>query len=109
MAALYETLHELAPSPVIELNRSVAVAMAFGPAAGLAIVDTLRSEPALAGYHLLPTVRADFLAKLARFEEACTELESALSLTRNAREQALLRERVEAYRRAAHEASQGQR
>jgi RNA polymerase sigma factor (sigma-70 family) len=96
IAALYEALAELTPSPVIELNRAVAVAMAFGPAAGLALVDALTSEPSLAGYHLLPAVRGDLLAKLGRFEEARAECERAASLTRNARERELLLERAAA-------------
>ena len=74
------------PSPVVELNRAVAVSMAFGPAAGLEIVDTLTSEPALKAYHLLPSVRGDLLRKLERFEEARTEFERAASLTKNSRE-----------------------
>jgi predicted RNA polymerase sigma factor len=78
------------PSPVVELNRAVAVSMADGPAAGLAIVDGLANEPAVAGYHLLPAVRGDFLAKLGRAEEARAEFERAASLTRNARERELL-------------------
>jgi RNA polymerase sigma factor (sigma-70 family) len=96
MVALYETLARVAPSPVVELNRAVAVAMAFGPAAGLALADELLSEPSLAGYHLLPAVRGDFLTKLGRLEEARAELERAASLTRNDRERALLRERARA-------------
>ena len=96
IAALYDALAQLAPSPVIELNRAVALAMAFGPAAGLEIVDTLTSEPSLAAYHLLPSVRGDFLAKLERFGEARTEFERAASLTRNARERTLLLERAAA-------------
>jgi predicted RNA polymerase sigma factor len=96
IAALYETLARVAPSPVVELNRAVAVAMAFGPAAGLELADALVSEPALAGYHLLPAVRGDFLAKLGRLDEARAELERAASLTRNDRERALLRERARA-------------
>ena len=94
IAALYDALAELTPSPVVELNRAVAVAMAFGPAAGLEIVDALRTEPALAGYHLLPSVRADFLARLGRADEARTELERAAGLTRNESERALLLERA---------------
>jgi RNA polymerase sigma factor (sigma-70 family) len=90
IAALYEALAQLAPSPVVELNRAVAVAMAFGPAAGLGLVDALISEPSLAGYHLLPSVRGDFLAKLGRREEARAEFERAASLTRNGRERTLL-------------------
>jgi RNA polymerase sigma-70 factor, ECF subfamily len=96
IAALYAELAAITPSPVVELNRAVAVGMASGPAAGLAIVDQLLSEGALASYHLLPAVRADFLAKLYRFEEARAELERAASLTRNARERALLLERAAA-------------
>jgi RNA polymerase sigma-70 factor, ECF subfamily len=96
IASLYEALGELTPSPVIELNRAVAVGMAFGPAAGLALVDELRDEPSLASYHLLPTVRGDLLFKLDRFAEARKEFERAASLTRNARERALLLERAAA-------------
>ena len=77
-------------SPVVELNRAVAIAMAFGPAAGLALVDELVSEPLLKGYHLLPGVRGDLLAKLGRLDEARAELERAASLARNARERELL-------------------
>jgi len=94
IASLYAELALLAPSPIVELNRAVAVAMARGPAAGLAIVDALRSEPSLAGYHLLPSVRADFLFKLGRLDEARAEFERAASLTRNAREQELMLERA---------------
>ena len=94
IAALYAALYQLSGSPVVELNRAVAVAMAEGPAAGLAIVDALVPEPALARYHLLPGVRGDLLFKLGRFAEARVELERAASLTRNARERELLRERV---------------
>ncbi|CAN5162911.1 RNA polymerase sigma factor [soil metagenome] len=96
IAALYDTLAQLAPSPVVELNRAVAVAMAFGPAAGLELVDALTSEPLLKGYHLLPGVRGDLLEKLGRFEEACAEFERAAALTRNARERELLLERAAA-------------
>jgi RNA polymerase sigma factor (sigma-70 family) len=94
ITALYDALAQLTPSPVVELNRAVAYAMAFGPAAGLEIVDPLRSEPALEGYHLLPSVRGDFLAKLGRSGEARAEFERAASLTRNARERELLLERA---------------
>ena len=94
IAGLYETLARVTNSPVVELNRAVAVAMAFGPAAGLGLVDALTEEPALRGYHLLPCVRGDLLAKLSRFDEAKAEFERALGMTRNAREQALLRARV---------------
>jgi RNA polymerase sigma-70 factor, ECF subfamily len=96
IAALYGRLARLTPSPVVELNRAVAVAMAEGPAAGLAIADRLRDEPTLRSYHLLPSVRADFLAKLGRRDEARAELERAASLTRNARERGLLLERAAA-------------
>jgi len=94
IAALYDALAELAPSPVVELNRAVAIAMAFGPAAGLELVDRLAAEPALRGYHLLPSVRGDLLARLGRLDEARVELERAAALTRNARERALLLERA---------------
>jgi RNA polymerase sigma-70 factor (ECF subfamily) len=90
IVALYEALAQVAPSPIVELNRAVAVAMAFGPAAGLELVDTLASEPYLNSYHLLPSVRGDFLFKLGRFGEAQTEFERAAVLTRNARERELL-------------------
>src|SRR5712671_3141005 len=94
IAALYDALAQTAPSPVVELNRAVAVAMAFGPAEGLALVDALVSEPALRGYHLLPAVRGDFLAKLGRHDEARAEFEHAASLTQNAREKKLLLDRA---------------
>ena len=94
IAALYADLAQLMPSPVVELNRAVAIAMAFGPAAGLALVDELTSEPSLKTYHLLPSVRGDLLTKLGRFDEARIEFEHAASLTRNARERALLLERA---------------
>jgi RNA polymerase sigma factor (sigma-70 family) len=94
IAALYAALAQLTPSPVVELNRAVAVAMAFGPAAGLELVEALADEPSLQGYHLLPSVRADLLAKLGRLDEARAELERAASLTRNARERKLLLERA---------------
>ena len=90
IAALYAALARLTPSPIVELNRGVAVAMAEGPAAGLAIVDPLREEPSLKSYHLLPSVRADLLAKLGRSGEARAEYERAASLTRNTRERELL-------------------
>ncbi len=90
IAALYLALSHLTPSPVIELNRAVALSMAFGPAAGLELADQLVSEPALEKYHLLPSVRGDFLARLGRLEEARVEFERAASLTRNERERALL-------------------
>ena len=96
IAALYEALAQLSPSPVVELNRAVALAMAFGPAAGLALVDALRGEPALASYHLLPSVRGDLLAKLGRLDEARAEFERAAALTGNARERELLLARAAA-------------
>jgi predicted RNA polymerase sigma factor len=91
-----DALAQLTPSPVVELNRAVAVGMAFGPAAGLELVDALVSAPSLKSSHLLPTVRGDFLAKLGRFEEAQEEFKRAASLTRNARERTLLIERATA-------------
>jgi RNA polymerase sigma-70 factor (ECF subfamily) len=94
IVALYDALAQLAPSPVVELNRAVAVAMAFGPQAGLELVDSLTSEASLKGYHLLPSVRGDFLTKLGRFDEARAEFEMAAELTRNARERTLLLERA---------------
>src|SRR2546421_905969 len=96
IAALYEALVQVSPSPVVELNRAVAVGMAFGPAAGLELADALTSEPSLKRYHLLPSVRGDLLAKLDRFDEARVEFERAASLTRNARERQLLLERAAA-------------
>lgn len=96
ISALYTELARILPTPVVELNRAVAVSMAAGPAAGLEIVDTLRSEPSLAAYHLLPAVRGDLLLKLGRNEEARVELERAAALTRNERERTLLRERAAA-------------
>ena len=96
IVALYDALAQLAPSPVVELNRAVAVAMAFGPAAGLELVDALTSEPSLEGYHLLPSVRGDLLARLGRLDEARAEFERAAALTQNARERELLRERAAA-------------
>jgi RNA polymerase sigma factor (sigma-70 family) len=94
IAALYQQLAILRPSPVIELNRAVAVAMASGPAAGLAIVDGLLAEPTLQSYHFLPSARGDFLEKLERFDEARGEFERAASLTQNARQRTLLLERA---------------
>jgi len=96
IANLYGALAQLTPSPIVELNRAVAVSMAFGAAAGLALVDRLTGEPSLKGYHLLPSVRGDLLMKLGRFEEARAELERAAALTRNARERELLLERAAA-------------
>jgi RNA polymerase sigma factor (sigma-70 family) len=94
IAALYRLLARVAPSPIVELNRAVALAMAEGPQAGLDLADTLQGEPVLRGYHLLPSVRADFLAKLGRREEARAELERAIGLATNLREKELLRERA---------------
>jgi RNA polymerase sigma-70 factor (ECF subfamily) len=94
IAALYDALASLVPSPVVELNRAVAVGMAFGPGAGLELVDQLMSEPSLAHYHLLPSVRGDLLKKLGRVAEARVEFQRAAALTRNERERALLLERA---------------
>jgi RNA polymerase sigma factor (sigma-70 family) len=109
IASLYQELLEYSPSPVIELNRAVAVGMAFGPAAALEIVEPLTQEPSLKTYHLLPSVRGDLLAKLDRNDEACAEFERAASLTRNARERELLLNRArvcaEAHRQASHAAN----
>ncbi len=96
IAALYDALAQLAPSPVVELNRAVAVAMAFGPAAGLELIDALTSEPSLKAYHLLPSVRGDLLAKLGRTDEARAEFARAAALARNARERKLLLDRAAA-------------
>jgi predicted RNA polymerase sigma factor len=96
IAALYVTLATLTPSPVVELNRAVAFGMAFGPQAGLDLVDALVAEASLENYHLLPSVRGDLLKKLGRFDEARREFERAASLTRNARERGLLLERATA-------------
>ncbi|HEY8196571.1 MAG TPA: RNA polymerase sigma factor [Gemmatimonadales bacterium] len=96
IASLYDALAELVPSPVVALNRAVAIGMAFGPAAGLELVDSLTEEPALENYHLLPSVRGDLLAKLGRTEEAREQFERAASLTRNVRERDLLLERAAA-------------
>jgi RNA polymerase sigma-70 factor (ECF subfamily) len=90
IAALYAELAQLLPSPIVDLNRAVAIAMAFGPQAGLALVEQLALEPALQSYHLLPSVRGELLTKLGRFDEARGEFERAASLTRNARERQLL-------------------
>lgn len=94
IANLYAALAQLTPSPIVELNRAVAVAMAFGPQAGLEIVDTLASEPSLKSYHLFPAVRADFLKKLGRLEEARIEFTRAASLAQNSRERTLLETRA---------------
>ena len=96
IVALYRTLGELLPSPIVELNRAVAVGMADGPEAGLSFVDTLIDEPTLKSYHLLPSVRGDFLTKLGRRDEARAEFERAAALTRNAQEQKLLLARAAA-------------
>jgi RNA polymerase sigma factor (sigma-70 family) len=96
IVALYDALAQLAPSPVVELNRAVAVAMAYGAEEGLALVDAIAAEPALRGYHLLPSVRGDFLEKLGRLDEARSEFERAASLTRNSREIQLLLDRAAA-------------
>ena len=90
IARLYGALAEVAPSPVVELNRAVAVSMADGPQAGLAVLDALADEPALRGYHLLPAVRGDLLERLGRGPEARAEFARAAALTRNERERALL-------------------
>ncbi|WP_256328839.1 RNA polymerase sigma factor [Variovorax sp. YR634] len=96
IAALYDALAELTPSPIVELNRAVALSMAFGPATGLEVVDALMDEPSLKGYHLLPTVRGDLLFKLGRRDEARKEFDRAAALTRNTRERALLLARARA-------------
>ena len=101
IAGLYGALGEVAPSPIVELNRAIALAMLFGPEAGLKLVDALKDDPALASYHLLPSVRGDFLTKLGRFDEARAELERAAELTQNARERALLLARAAACGEAA--------
>jgi RNA polymerase sigma factor (sigma-70 family) len=105
IAVLYQQLAQITPSPIIELNRAVAISMAEGPEAGLAIVDSLADEPSLKGYHLLPSVRGDLLFKLNRFDEARSEFERAASLTRNAREQKLLLGRAEACNSSARKLS----
>ncbi|MCQ4041228.1 RNA polymerase sigma factor [Streptantibioticus rubrisoli] len=99
IAALYEALAHLAPSPVVELNRAVALAMAYGPAAGLELADELAAEPSLRDYHLLPSVRGDLLARLGRLAEAREEFERAAALTRNERERTLLLARAAECRR----------
>jgi RNA polymerase sigma-70 factor (ECF subfamily) len=96
IAALYGVLAQVAPSPIVELNRAVAVSMADGPAAGLAVIDAVKDDAVLTNYHLLPAVRGDLLAKLGRLDEARREFERASSLTRNARERAVLSERAAA-------------
>ncbi|HSM77901.1 MAG TPA: hypothetical protein VLT57_09765, partial [Bryobacteraceae bacterium] len=94
IAGLYEALAQAMPSPVVELNRAVAVAMAYGPAEGLRLADQLDAEPSLRNYHLLPSVRGDLLSRLRRFEEARAEFERAASLTRNEQERKLLLDRA---------------
>ena len=94
IAALYDALAQLMPSPVVQLNRAVAIGMAYGPAAGLDLVDTLTDEPTLKSYHLLPSMRGDLLEKLGRFSEANAEYERAAALAQNARDRTLLLERA---------------
>jgi RNA polymerase sigma-70 factor, ECF subfamily len=106
IAALYDALADLTPSPIVELNRAVAVAMAFGPASGLELVNALTNEPSLKNYHLLPSVRGDLLSKLGRPEEARAEFERAAAMTRNARERELLLERAATARANASSARQ---
>ena len=101
IVALYDGLAQSAPSPIVELNRAVAVSMAYGPAAGLELVDALATEPSLLAYHLLPAVRGDFLMKVGRFDEAASELARAASMTRNVPERNLLLERARAAGEAA--------
>ncbi|HKO66159.1 MAG TPA: RNA polymerase subunit sigma-24, partial [Burkholderiaceae bacterium] len=96
IAALYDALAQIAPSPVVGLNRAVAVSMAFGPAAGLELVDAIADEPQLRNYHLLPSVRGDLLAKLGRANDASAEFIRAAGLTRNTREKQLLLDRAAA-------------
>jgi len=96
IAALYDALAQLMPSPVVELNRAVALSMAFGPAAGLEVVDTLAAEPSLKAYHLLPSVRGDLLKKLGRLDEARAEFKRAAAMTQNTRERNLLLDRARA-------------
>ena len=94
IVGLYGALAELAPSPIVDLNRAVALSFAFGPEAGLTLVDAIGAEPALKNYHLLPGVRGDLLVKLGRHQEARAEFERAAALTRNERERALLLKRA---------------
>ena len=107
IVALYDALSQSSPSPVVELNRAVAVSMAYGPAAGLDLVDALATEPSLAGYHLLPAVRGDLLMKVGRFDDAASELARAASMTRNVAERNLLLERSRAAGEAALDALEG--
>jgi predicted RNA polymerase sigma factor len=94
IAALYDALAQIVPTPVVRLNRAVAIGMAYGPAAGLALVDELLAEPALKAYHLLPSMRGDLLEKLGRYSEARSEYERAAALAQNARDRTLLLERA---------------
>ncbi|HEY6145183.1 MAG TPA: RNA polymerase subunit sigma-24, partial [Solirubrobacterales bacterium] len=94
IAALYEALAQIQPSPIVELNRAVAIAMAFGPEAGLELLAQIEDEPELADYHLLPSVRGDLLEKLGRHEEAASEFKKAAALTRNEQEKELLLSRA---------------
>jgi predicted RNA polymerase sigma factor len=107
IVALYEVLARLMPSPVVELNRAVAVSMAFGSAAGLELVDALTAEPSLRDYHLLPSVRGELLKKLGRFDEARAEFERAASIARNGRERELLLNRAHACAESESGASHG--
>jgi RNA polymerase sigma factor (sigma-70 family) len=107
IVALYSELAALTPSPIIELNRAVAVSMASGPQAALDLLDPLDAYPLMKNYHLLPSVRGDLLARLGRHAEACAEFQRAASLTRNAREQALLTERARASEEKSREQSHG--
>ncbi len=101
IASLYDSLARVAPSPVVELNRAIAIGMAFGPAEGLKLADALMAEPSLKTYHRLPSVRADLLVKLERFEEARMEFDRAASLTRNTREREMLLDRAQACRESS--------
>jgi predicted RNA polymerase sigma factor len=107
IATLYADLAELSPSPIVDVNRAVAIAMAFGPQAGLALIDQVAMDPALQKYHLLPSVRGDLLAKLGRYDEAHGEFERAASLTCNARERQLLLERAQRAQVASRSPSPG--
>jgi len=101
---LYDALLQVSPSPIVALNRAVAVAMAHGPAAGLNALESLATEPALSGYHLLPSVRGDLLMKLGKFTEARQEIARAIAMTQNKREQELLTEKLERMPKTAREA-----
>jgi predicted RNA polymerase sigma factor len=106
IASLYDDLARLMPSPIVELNRAVAMSMAFGPAAALELIDALATEPSLKAYHLLPSVRGDFLFKLGRFAEAQADFERAATMTQNARERELLLDRARACAGASAQAAQ---